>query len=602
MIDITDNEQKLIIQRFDDLKTERAKYISRWKDIQDYVAITNEINAEFEESRMPNKQKDVFINDPTTFICVNQAGDYLAGILWSLNGITLEPAEEIQKQAQGTDLSEFYKNATEIILSQMNSPDAGFQPVLRSTCYDQYSFGTSGIGTFLSKEFLNNQSDCCLTFKSFGVWNTCIDEGANNKIDIVYTVYNWRVNQIIEEFCYSNGEFSEELLSNLPEEIKSAYEKNDLNKKFKLIFGVLPHNSYIMGKRGKIGAKYKGYWFVDSGQKKVFRTEYFNKIPIAMGRAIKVNNQIYGESAGSLAISSVKMLNHIAGKTIDNIEKSTDMPLGIISGALASGGVFNRSAGAVNVFNAQAQTQGQNPIFPIDSVGDISSVVNFLMPEIKKDIVNMFKLDQLLDFNNQTQMTATESSYRMSIRGKAIAGLLSQMKSEIIEPVCHRAISLIQDAKLFGEALEELPINTEEEIKYRMQVEKEGKYIPDVVYQAMKENKPWYKLRFNGELEKLTNAETYEAIGRFLQYFTSILQMKPEIQFAINEYEFLNLLKGVSNLENENLIKSKYEYQELIEKIKQERQRMQEMQQALQSTQMVKNLGGKDAIQQNEGG
>lgn len=600
MIDITENEEKLVIERYKDLKKERAKYINRWRDIQDYVAITNEVNADFQDTRTPNKQKDVYINDPTTYICVNQAGDYLAGILWGLSSLTLEPSEDIEKEKTG-NLSEFYKMATEITLSQMNSPDAGFQPVLRGVCYDQYSFGTSGIGTFLNQDYLNKQSDCCLTFKPFGVWNTCIDEGANNKIDIVFTVYNWRLNQVIEEFCYKNGTFKKELFNNLPEEIKSAYENNDLNKKFKIIFGVMPNNFYIMGKRGKAGAKYKGYWFIEQGQKRVFKTEYFTKIPIAMGRAIKVNNQIYGESAGSLSISSIKMLNHIAGKTIDNIEKTNDSPLGIISGALASGGVLNRSAGAVNIFNPQAQAQGQNPIFPIGTTGDISSTVNFLMPEIKKDIVNMFKLDQLLDFNNQTQMTATESSYRMSIRGKAIAGLLSQMKTEIIEPVCHRAISLIQEARLYGEALDELPEQTEEEIEYKQKVIKEGKFIPDVVYERIKENKPWYKLKFNGELEKLSNAETYESIGRFLQYFSSLLQIKPEIQAAINDYEFLDLVKKVSNLTNDKLIKNKYDYEAAIEEMKKAQQQQQEQQIALMQSQMLKNMGGKDLVQQNEG-
>ena len=39
---ITEKEQNLVIERFRELKTERSKYISRWKDVQNYVAITNE--------------------------------------------------------------------------------------------------------------------------------------------------------------------------------------------------------------------------------------------------------------------------------------------------------------------------------------------------------------------------------------------------------------------------------------------------------------------------------------------------------------------------------------------------------------------------------
>lgn len=598
-IDLTEKEEKLVIERFRELKTERGEYIKRWKDVQNYVAITNEINTEFEDNQQPNEQKDVFINDPTGFICVNQAGDYLAGILWNLNAVTLEPSEYIKNKSAGTDISEFYKKATKKFLEQMNATDAGFQSILKSSCYEQFSYGTSGIGTFKSKEFEKGQSECCLSFKPYGVWNSCIDEGSNNKIDVVYTVYHRRLNQIIEEFCYRDGELSEELVKDLPDEMQRAIENNKFNQKFKIVFGILPNNSFVMGKRGKNGARYKGYWFIENSENKVFKVDYFNKMPIAMSRAIRVNNQIYGESPGTLAISSIKMINYIKGNTVDNIEKTTDPALGIISGALVAGNVINRSAGAVNNFNPQAVTNGQNPIFPIAPAGDISAVVNFLIPELKKDIVNIFKIDQLLDFNNQTQMTATESSYRMSIRGKSINGLLSQEKSELIEPVCHRAISIILECGLFGRTYSDvmaMPETTEEEFVLKQKILKEGDFIPQIVEEAMKDNKIWYNLKFNGELEKLCNAEVYEAIGRFLQYLNAIIQIKPELIQAINAYEFLDLLKSVSNLVNDNLIKNKYEYEELIQKMQEEAQAQAEQQAMLQQSEVMKNYAsaGKD--------
>ena len=601
MNDIDEKESKLVIERFKELKTERNKYVPRWREIQNYVSITNEINSEFEDTKQPAEQKDIFINDPTAFTCVNQAGDYLAGILWNLNAVTLEPSAFIKKQSNGADLSAFYKHATEIFLSQMNATDAGFASVLKSHCYDQFSFATSGIGTFKSKEFENEQSEVCLCFKPFGVWNCCIDEGANNKITVVFTVYNWRLNQIIEEFCLSNGLFDKTKFDKMPERIKKAYEANKLNSKFKLVFGVMPNNSYRLGKRGKNGAQYKGYWFMADSDNNVFHVEYFTRMPIAICRAIRVNNQIYGESSGTLAISSIKMLNHITGQAVDNVEKITDPALGVLSGALIAGNVFNRSAGAINEFNIQALANGQTPVFPIAPAGDIAAVINFLIPELRKNLINIFKIDQLLDFNNQTSMTATESSYRMAIRGKSINGLLNQQKQECIEPTCHRAISIIQECKLFGEILSDLPENTQDEIIYKQQVIKNGEYIPEVVAQAMKDNKIWYTLKFNGELEKLCNAEIYEAIGRFLQYLNAIIQINPEIIHAINCYEFLELLKSVSNLVNDNLIKSKYAYEELLAAIKEEQKKQMQITAQAQQAKTMKDMAtaGKEGVLAN---
>lgn len=601
VIDLNENENKLVLDRFKQLKTERAKYTSRWKDVQNYVAITNNINSAFEDNETATKEKDVYINDPTGFICTNQAGDYLAGILWNQNAITLEPTEEIKKQG-GADLEAFYKKATTITLEQMNSTDAGFLTILKSYCYDQFSYGTSGMGAFKSREYEAGQSECCLNFKAYGVYNSCIDEGSNNKINVVYNVFNWTISRIVEEFCLVDGQFNKKEFEALPEDIKNAYNSNNLNLKKKIVFGVLPNNYYRMNLRGKNGAKYKGYWFLD-GNKKIFKVEYFHEMPIAFCRFIRVNNQIYGESSGTLAISSIKILNHVKGDAIDNIEKITDAPLGVFSGALVAGNIINRSAGDITVFNPQASTNGQAPIFPVSQAGDISAIVNYLLPELKKDITNIFKIDQLLDFNNQTAMTATESSFRMSIRGKSINGVLTQQKTEAIEPIVHRAISIIQNSGLYGMALNEMPLMTQEDALKQQEAIQNGDIIPDVVLKAMKNNKRWYKIKFNGELEKLCNSELYEAIGRFLQYFASILQIKPEVASAINEYEFLDFLKNVSNLINNNLVKSKTEYQQIVKAMQEAQAQQAQMQQMQLQGAMAKDMAVADkdsAIAQRE--
>ena len=588
-IDIDENEEKLVLDKFSQLKTERQKYVSRWKDIQDYVSIVNEINSEFEDNENRNKQKDVYINDPTAFICTNQAGDYLAGILWGLNAITLEPSEHLKQISQGNDYSEFFKKATEVTLKQMNATDAGLNSILKSYAYEQFSFGTSGVGVFKNKAFDEQQSDCCLTFKPYGVYNSCIDEGASSRINVVYTCYNWTLNKIIEEFCLIDGELNKDEFDALPDEFKNAYGANKLNQKFKIVYGILPNNFYRMNKRGKAGAKYKGYWFLENS-KKIFKVDYYKELPVAICRFIRVNNQIYGESAGSLAISSIKLLNHLKGDAIDNIEKITDAPLGVFSGALVAGNVLNRSAGSVSVFNSKAAMNGQSPVFPLQQTGDISAIVNYLIPELKKDITNIYKIDQLLDFNTTTQMTATESSYRMSIRGKSINGILSQQKAECIEPVVHRAISIIQDSGLYGKDLNDMPEMTPEQIQEKQRAVDEGDYIPDDILKCMKDGKRWYSIKFNGELEKLSNSEIYDSIGKFLQYLQAILQIKPELASAINDYDFIDLVAEVSNLTNNKLIKSKTQYNEQIEQMQAMQQQQMQMQQQAQQAQMMNQL------------
>ena len=113
--------------------------------------------------------------------------------------------------------------------------------------------------------------------------------------------------------------------------------------------------------------------------------------------------------------------------------------------------------------------------------------------------------------------------------------------------------------------------------------------MKQAIEEAMKDNKLWYKIKFNGELEKLCNAEIYDAIGKFLQYLEAILKIKPELVHAINDYEFLDLIKSVSNLVNDKLIKSKYQYEEILQAIEEAQQQQAEQQAMLQQVQMAKD-------------
>ncbi len=586
-IDLNEKEENLVTTYYTDLVSERSKYVPRWKDIQKYVSITNNVSELFEDTAHKQKQKDEYINDPTGFKCTNQAGDYLAGILWS--NVELEPSEYAKKKCKGADYSEFYKGCSKKFMGEMNATDAGFQTILKSYCYDQFSFGTSGIGAFRSKEYDNQQTENCLNFKAYGVWNSCIDEGANNKINVIYTVYNWRLTQIIDEFCYDGDEFNKQRFELLPDDIKKSWDKKDLNRRFKLVCGIMPNSLYNMNKIGKNGSRFKGYWFLQT-DKKIFHVEFFKELPIAICRAIRVNGQIYGESSGSLSISAIKMLNYITGKTIDNAELRTSPPIGMYSGALAQGNVIDYSPNSVTTFNAKAAGEVKTPIFPLIQASDISAITNFIIPALKEDITNVFKIDQLLDFNNQTKMTATESSFRMSIRGKSINGLLTQEKTECIEPICHRAISIMQDCGKFGYILDELPMQTIEDIQFKQYVIDNNEYVPPEIAEIMKEGKRWYTLRFKGELEKLLNAELYEALGKFLQYLEYALKVKPDLIHAINDYEFLEIIKDAANLNNEGLVKTKTEYAEIIQQIEESRQKQAQQEQAMTQSQIGMNV------------
>jgi mannose-6-phosphate isomerase class I len=79
-----------------------------------------------------------------------------------------------------------------------------------------------------------------------------------------------------------------------------------------------------------------------------------------------------------------------------------------------------------------------------------------------------------------------------------------------------------------------------------------------------------------------------------LQYLNAVLQIKPELVYALNDYEFLDLLKSVSNLVNDKLIKTKTEYDDIIKKLEQAQAEQQEMQAQLAKAQYLNAMGSAD--------
>ena len=92
------NTFDIIKKRYNELKSERQKYVSRWEDIAKYVGIRVRPQNYFNQGEV-NKDEDLdkYTEDPTASLSVQQAANYLKGIMWG-NGegaISIEPSDDV---------------------------------------------------------------------------------------------------------------------------------------------------------------------------------------------------------------------------------------------------------------------------------------------------------------------------------------------------------------------------------------------------------------------------------------------------------------------------------------------------------------------------
>lgn len=554
-----------IYSLYSSLKTEWEKYRSKWIDISRFVGITVDTNYMYNNGQSAKKGQDldIFVDDPTAALCVNQAGDYLLGIMWGTGDQVFDiiPSRYVTELVDPAEVKDWYDFATDQALYHMNHERAGLSTAMKPYAYDQASFGTSGIGTFLNKSFLSGIDENALVFRNYGVDNTMVDEGKSGQCDIVFTVHNWKINRIIGEFCKTDGDVDEQKMADLPQAMRDAYKSGNFNQNFKIVFGFFPREDYDPKLKGKRGARYKGVWFLDDPQhNKPFYEEDFIERPISVARAIKVRGEVYGRSSGSLLMESIKGVNFMVGTSIEIVEKMSNPSLGLFNNSIFGDSVLDTSANGLTIFNTALSQASQAPLFPLYDVGDPSKILQFIVPYLNEKITTAFKVDALLDFSSAKEMTATESLQRYAIRGKSLSGMLVQQKNEQLVPTSKRSISLLMSIGELG-----VDPSDAQRVKMLREIGQDRRIIPDAVVEVMRQGKPWFELRWNNELEKLTRTEAVQNLVQIIQAITAVAALYPQIIEAVDWYQLLKAIND--NLDyNLKILISEKEFKDRIAK------------------------------------
>lgn len=531
---MTQNLFNNIKQKYEALKTNRQRYLPRWEEVAKYVGIKVEPGRMDSGTDDKSKDLDWYTEDPTACISVQQAADYSKGIVWGTgdNVFSLEPSKELLDIEDKSVVSDWFEYAGKSVLEQMNHSEAGLNAALSAYFYDIHGFGTAAVGVFKNSSYGSGYDTNALIFRAYGVDSLLIDEGKNGLVETVINIYSWRVNRLVSEFCDKKDGFDKAMFEKLPDKVKNAYHAKNYNDEFKIIQAIIPRADFVPGALGKKGCRYIGYWFEEADSRFFYSEDYHDR-PIAVGRAEKIRGEVYGRASGTMLLSTIRCINAAVSKLMMILEKMEDPALGVFSSALFGDDIIDTSAGSTTVLNA-ALLDGKQPIFKMQDIGDPTGIVNFLLPYLNEKVATAFKIDTLLDFASKSSMTATESLQRFSIRGKSLSGMITQQKTELAEPLIRRAVSLCWDMGLLG-----VKNANDEEKKNLTNTGRANRIIPESVLKLQKAGIPWYKIKFNNELDKLTKTERIDDILRLINIITALIAVYPQIAIAVNWHKLL---------------------------------------------------------------
>jgi hypothetical protein len=270
-------------------------------------------------------------------------------------------------------------------------------------------------------------------------------------------------------------------------------------------------------------------------------------------------------------------------QAIENIEKLNNPPLIGINNAMVGDSVVDTSANGLIMIN-ESYGGSVPPFSKIYDVGDPTPLVSYLIPYLNEKIATGFKTDILLDFASAKDMTATESMQRYAIRGRSLSGIIGQQKSELLDVLIERNLQIEDDLGLVGI---DPDLNPEEAQRMR-ELNNSNVIIPEVVLKRMRENKKWYKIRYNNELERLTKTEKLERIMQMINGISMLASLNSQILGAI---DFYAMLKDVNEALGMTYIKSEEDFKAIVAQQAEMQAQAMAIQAGQAGSEIAKNLG-----------
>lgn len=528
------------------MTSEVSNWNSIWQVVGEYIT---QIKTNFEQTLQPGEFLNEDIFDSTATFASNNSASALLGILWpssAKKSLQIDPPDDLEDVTD--EERQWYEEvATKRLVLAMDNPKANLSLSLDEYMLDQVNFGTSGVGVFLEGDGL--------FYRSFTVKETRIDEGRRARIDTVYLNYDWTVKLVVDTYGKEN----------VSEKTRDLFNQGKLADKVKIL---IAYETAMEETKFPIQSTH-----IEVETDHLLKEGGFEEFPILIARFRKLISEKYGRSPGMNALSDIRELNALREAVIVATEKTLDPPLGVLNSGMLGGGIIDTSSGALNVFDGKGNVGGAPPIFEINTVGDITAALSRI-EDLKNSIAQHFFIDRLLDFNNETVMTATETVARSNIRNASLASLISRQITELFTPLIERSFNILLRNDKLGFIANTVEARVAEQFE-------EIDFIPDRIAERLLNGKEAYKVRYTTPADRITNAEELDGMLQLIALNQQLEKTNPGAAKFIDVAEVNK--HGVRLLgAPPETVRSKDEVQEEIQAELQQAQQQQTLNQAEQ--------------------
>lgn len=512
-----DATQKLIrrlLARNKQIVTRKQVWIEHWQVLSE-IFLTRK--ARFTADVTPGEflNKDLF--DGTGQRAAAVAASTKLGMLWpsGAQSMKLETSDELEDSKENRD---YFEQATKRLARNMDDPRAGLIVALDEYHLENEVFGTAGIN-------IEEGEESVLQYKAWSVRQMSIGTGKDGKVNELHYDIDMEVDAVIETYK----------IENVSDKVRRMATKDNKDEKVRITIIIEPRTNRAIGKEGVFNMPWATF-HIEKENKHLLKESGKEEFPTKINRMRKIIDEDYGRSAAMDALPDAQELNALREMYIVATEKHLDPAMVLLDDGTFGGGIIDSSSGAMNVLNISGKITNQNPLFPLNDVGELRSAIE-RMNQLTESISNHFGLDRLLDFNNETQMTLGEANIRDRLRNLTQMSMLSRQIAETYDPMVTRSFNISLRRGSLG------VIQGSPQHRAIAATGEEPLIIPDKIARAMSEGKDVYKIIYFTPAARIMRADTVDSILRLWANVSEIAALKPRILDVMNEDETVRQLR-----------------------------------------------------------
>ena len=408
---------KILLSRFDRLKTQRQNWESHWQEVADYMQPRK---ADVTKTRSKGDKRTELIFDSSPLQSVELLSASLHGMLTNPS----TPWFSLKFKSEGMEgedeAKEWLESATEVMYSAFNQ--SNFQQEIFELYHDLITFGTAAM-------FIEEDDEDNIKFSTRHINEMYISENDKGRIDTVFRKFKISARAAIQKF----GSVSTNI---------AVIAKKDPYEEVEILHAVYPREDFNPKKQDKENMKFESvYLDADSGDE--LSVSGFREFPFVVPRYLKASHEIYGRSPAMTALPDVKMLNEMSKTIIKSAQKQVDPPLLVPDDGFML--PVRTVPGGLNFYRAGTRDR----IEPLN-IGANNTLGLNMEEQRRNSIRNAFYVNQLM-MQDGPQMTATEVIQRNEEKMRLLGPVLGRLQSELLKPLIDRSFAILMRRNLFAQ-------------------------------------------------------------------------------------------------------------------------------------------------------